>query len=579
MLDVQPAPSVDNTTMKVMVGSKELASTASVLSVTIDRDVNRIATATLVLYDGSAADQTFDLSSGDDLLPGQTLEIQAGYSSSEEPVFRGTIVRHEIRVQRRGESLLVLECKDAAYRLALERKCATFREVTDAEVMTQLIEGAGLTAQVEAAPVSHAELVQYQTSDWDFLLHRAERAGKVCVTEGDTVKVFAPTPAGAAVTELTFGNTVLDAELQVDARQQPAAVKAECWDLGEQALTVSETSDASAPATGNLDAGTLAADAGPATVLYQHGGHLTQPEMDAWVAGHMTKARFAKVRGTVKVQGRSDITPGSLVQLAGLGDRFSGVAFVSGVRHKLGEGDWLTTLQIGLDPAWHSQRVDVAPRPNCDFVPPIRGLHVGVVKALQEDPQGEFRVRVQVPVLEAEGDGIWARLASLFAGPERGSVFRPEIEDEVVVGFFDQDPRQPVVLGSLHSSAKAAPIEGSDDNFEKGIVTASGLKVTFNDEVSSLQLETPNGNKLLLTDENGGLELEDESGNKIVMSSDGITVESASDLNLKATGDLNLEGTNATVKANAGLTLEGSSEAKLSSSGTTDVKGSLVQIN
>ena len=75
-----------------------------------------------------------------------------------------------------------------------------------------------------------------------------------------------------------------------------------------------------------------------------------------------------------------------------------------------------------------------------------------------EDPDGEHRVRVKLPLVNNADDGVWARVASLDAGNDRGFFFRPEIGDEVVVGFFDDDPRRPVMLGMLHSSAKAAPL-------------------------------------------------------------------------------------------------------------------------
>ena len=36
--------------------------------------------------------------------------------------------------------------------------------------------------------------------------------------------------------------------------------------------------------------------------------------------------------------------------------------------------------------------------------------------------------------------GVWARVATLDAGNDRGTFFRPEVDDEVVLGFFHDDP-------------------------------------------------------------------------------------------------------------------------------------------
>jgi hypothetical protein len=63
------------------------------------------------------------------------------------------------------------------------------------------------------------------------------------------------------------------------------------------------------------------------------------------------------------------------------------------------------------------------------------------------------------------------------------------------------------------------------------------------------------------------------------MNSDGITIESAKDLILKASGDVSIEGTGVEVKASAQLKAEGSAGAEVSSGGQTVISGSLVQIN
>jgi uncharacterized protein involved in type VI secretion and phage assembly len=149
----------------------------------------------------------------------------------------------------------------------------------------------------------------------------------------------------------------------------------------------------------------------------------------------------------------------------------------------------------------------------------------------------------------------------------------------VVLGFLNDDPRDPVILGMFNSSAKPAPITASDDNHEKGFVTRSEIKMIFNDDKISLTVETPNGNKITLSDDEGSVVLIDENSNSITMSSDGISIESQSDINIKASGDLNLEGTNTSIKASAQYKAEGSAGAEMSTGATAILKGSLVQIN
>ena len=53
-----------------------------VLSIVVNRGVNRIPMATLVVRDGDAAAQTFAVSETDYFVPGKIIEIKAGYQAT-----------------------------------------------------------------------------------------------------------------------------------------------------------------------------------------------------------------------------------------------------------------------------------------------------------------------------------------------------------------------------------------------------------------------------------------------------------------------------------------------------------------
>jgi uncharacterized protein involved in type VI secretion and phage assembly len=285
------------------------------------------------------------------------------------------------------------------------------------------------------------------------------------------------------------------------------------------------------------------------------------------------------MRGRVRLQGTADLTPGTLIQLGGLGARFNGLAFVSGVRHRLGHGDWITEAVIGADPVPHAERYVVAAPAAGGTIAPIAGLQVALVAALESDPAGEDRIQVRLPTI-SETDGLlWARQAVLDAGDGRSTSFRPELEDEVIVGFIDGDPRHPVILGALHSSAKPNPIPGSDDNHEKAIITRSGMRIHWNDDTVIATIDTPEGNKLVLSEDEGSIVIEDQNGNSITLNDEGIALDSARDVTITAAGDVKIKGVNVELTADTTFKASGSAGAEISSSATTTVKGSLVQIN
>ena len=131
----------------------------------------------------------------------------------------------------------------------------------------------------------------------------------------------------------------------------------------------------------------------------------------------------------------------------------------------------------------------------------------------------------------------------------------------------------------LPSSSHPSPLELSDDNHLKGYVSRSGIKVLIDDEYSKLEIETPAGKKIVMDDDGESITISDDHGNTITMDGDGIVMDSSADLNIKSSGDINLEGTNINIKSQAELKAEGSAGATLSSSGSTTIKGSLIQIN
>lgn len=575
---IQTARTPDLITFKVLSGGTELPGKYGVKSIVVEKEVNRIPYASIVILDGSVPEQDFKLSNEELLTPGKEIEITAGYHLEEETIFKGVVVKHNIKI-RNGSSYLIIECRDKAVKMTLGRKSKYFYESTDSDIIEELISNSGLTADVEATANSHQELVQYRASDWDFMVTRAQANGKLCFVDDGTIKVAKPDLSGETIETVAFGSSVHEFDGEIDARDQFSKITASSWSYTDQELIETEAEDPAINLNGDLSASDLAGVFGIEDLQFKHGGNLTQEELQDWGNAKATFQQLAKTRGRVQFQGIPDVKPGVLLTLEGVGNRFNGKIYITGVRHEIAEGNWLVDAQFGLSPTWFSETYDVSEMPGSGVIPSISGLHVGVVSQLESDPNGEDRILVQIPIINTEEEGIWARVATLDAGENRGSFFRPEIGDEVIIGFVNDDPNDAVVLGMLHSSAKPAPIVATDDNHEKGFVTRSEMKMIFNDDKISYTLETPAGKKVILDEDADIIKIEDEHANVLTFSSDGITMESAGDIKIKASGDVNLEGTNINVKASAQFKAEGSSGSEVSSGAVTVIKGSQVKIN
>jgi Rhs element Vgr protein len=562
----------------VKVDGQVIERTHQLLSVTVTKVADRISAARLVYLDGSASDNIFQESNSELFIPGKEIEILAGSSSDPVSLFKGITVRQSIKVRDNSAPQMIAECRHKAVGLTIGRKNAYFFDQTDSDIITAILGNALVTPDVESSSVTHKQMVQYCCTDWDFLLTRAQANGKMVLTNDDKVTVKAPAFGGSAVCTLQFGSTILEMDAEIDARLQYSAVKGVTWDPAHQALVEKEGADPGNVAPGNLQSSDLASVAGPDHFQLQQNS-LPEAETQSWADAQWLKSKMSQVCGRLKCEGIATVNPGDLVTLTGISDRYNGNAFVTGVRQSfdLVEG-WKTHLQIGSSPEWLAEQNDVTAPKAGALLPGINGLQIGVVVS-NEDPDNEFRVRVRMPVVDNAADGTWARVASLDAGDQRGFFFRPELGDEVVVGFLDDDPRQAVILGMLHSSAKAAPLTGSDDNNEKMYQSRSGMKLYFNDDKKVILLETPAGKKFTLDEDAGEISMIDENENKIVMNSDGILIQSNGKIGIKAQQDINLEGMNVGSKASASFTAEGSASAEVKASGTLTLKGAMVQIN
>lgn len=571
----------DLATCTIKVDGQALARAYQVLAVRVQKEANRIPTAHLVLKDGSAADATFAISSEQLFVPGKKVEILAGYHGKEKTIFKGLVVKHGIEGRSTGTSRLHITCKDAFVKTTLAPQRRYFLKKKDSQVAQQLVQAhSGLSVQAEATSVQHPELLQYDATDWDFLVMRAEANGQLCLVDDGKLTIAKPKLSQRPVTKLQYGATLISFDAEMDARDQATGLTATAWDYAGATVTKAKAAEPPADQLGNLSASKLAQALGTPLTL-PHGGHRPPEELQAWADGTLMRRRLAKIRGRVQFYGNAAVKPGTVISLAGLGKRFSGEAYVTGVSHRIENGNWYTDAQFGLDPRPFAAAQPVSPPAASGLLPGLQGLQIGVVTALAGDADGEERIAVRLPMVDPAADGTRARVLSLDAGKERGFYFRPEVGDEVVVGFLHNDPREAVVLGALHSSKNPipAPFKTADANPQKGYVSRSKLQVLFDDEKKTLTLQTPGGNLLKLDDDQKGITLQDQHGNKIVLSDKGISLESAKVLTFKATTDAKLDAQNIELAAQAQYKATGAGGVEMSSSANAVLKGGTVMIN
>ena len=593
------SPTLDSdgvVSVTILSGGTAIASTDEVVSVDIESGINRITTATIVLNDGDMPNQEFPLSDAETFKPGSEIKIQLGYNQTVTDVFSGIVIKHSVRISSSNDSRLVIECRDKAVAMTVARKNAHYEEKKDSDIITQLIGSySGLSNEVTATTITHKELVQYYCTDWDFMIARAEANGLLVTLDAAKVTVKAPDTSSSPVLTVTYGTDLVDFRAELDARSQLSSVTASGWDLASHAMVQGQATPQTLNAQGNITSATLASVLNVADFPLQTSVPLDSAALTQWAKAQQIKSGLARIRGHVSFQGSALAKPNALLELAGVGERFNGNVFISKVHHSVADGDWTTRVEFGLPANWFTETVDVMAPSASGLTAGISGLHVGLVTKLDADPQSQLRVQVSIPVLGGDAAPVWARLGQFYASNAFGAFFIPEINDEVILGFFNNDPSHPVILGSLYSSKNTAAYSLTAENNTKAIVTRSKLKMEFDDDKKIITLVTPGKNTIVISDDGKSILLQDQNNNKVELNSSGITLDSPKDItltakgkisltatnNIEATSQMDVKGTglNVALTANVGFTAKGSATAEVSASGTTTIKGAMVMIN
>lgn len=582
-------------TFSIRTNGNVIKDTVRVITIEIHKAVNRIASATITIEDGDMPEQDFSISNEDTFQPGNTIEIAAGYRSKNETIFKGVIIRHGISIAGQNDSRLIIECKDKAVGMTIAPRSNNYIKKKDSDIISSLIQKcADVSADVKSTTTQFDELVQFNCTDWDFMLTRAEANGFVVCTKDNQVSVKPPQTDKSAVLKVTYGSDLLEFQADIDARHQLKSVTSVGWDIKSQKVITEKAASQTLNKQGDLDAAKLSKVLGFSEYRMQTSA-LDKGALKDWANGQQVKSALSRIRGAMTFQGSAKADIDCLIEIAGVGNRFNGYVYVSGIRHNIEGGQWLTEAEFGMSPCWSAENRDLMAPAASGLLPGVEGLQIGIVKKLDGDPEEQNRIQVTVPVLQAENEGIWARLATYYASSEFGNFFIPEPGDEVVLGYFNNNPSDPVILGSLYSSKNKPPYDIEADNDTKAIVTRSKLKIEFNEKDKITTIITPAENKIVISDKDKSILLQDQNDNKVELAPGGITLDTPKDVTIsakgdismsagggiaiKATQDLSMEGMNVDAKAKASLTAKGSASAELSASGQTVVKGAMVMIN
>lgn len=452
-----PGPTIRQTAPVIKVNGAELPSDIlnSLTHVEVDRGVNLVGRMTLKFVETG-----FDLAAQPKFALGTTVALTDGAGVSLMSGEVTAISLDQGSAYGPASTELTVTVDDKAYRLGQTTRHTTHLKVKYSDVILKAARETGLNASIVDTGETHEYLLQSGT-DLAYLDWISDRIGLLWWVDDNTLKVVKP-GTSSGTTTVRLGEDLIRLSTRASGRHA-GRVTVTGWDEQQQA-TISETTTAPNRQESDLVAKYPGRGGQPGDGISVPAWPATTSEATAVSAAMVAQSTSAAVttRGTCLVN--SAIRPGSTVSVQNAGPA-TGSYYVTRVQHVYGPGGFDTHFTAG--PIRPDALVDLlGPAPTSPGTQ-IAGLVIGIVTNV-DDEKKWGRVKVQFPTLGGEIESTWARVVTIGGGAQRGAVFAPEVNDEVLVGFEQGDTRRPVIIGGLFSEKNKLP---STDNVEQGSVT------------------------------------------------------------------------------------------------------------
>jgi phage protein D len=262
---------------------------------------------------------------------GKTFKVSHG----DDVLFEGRIMGLEALFPETGTRSITVLAEDRLQDLRMTRRTRTFSDVTDGDVIRQIVSSHGLTASVDLPDVQHKVLAQVNQSDLAFVRERARSVDAELWMDGTTLHVARHSARGGQPIELVYRQDLREFTVLADLAEQRTSVIVSGWDVaGKQAI--------SHEASASVIQGELNGDVSGVSILQQalgarkeqlsHTVPLTtqQAQAEAEAFLKLSARRFVKGRGLANLQPKIHV--GTFLQLKELGDLFSGRYYVTETR-------------------------------------------------------------------------------------------------------------------------------------------------------------------------------------------------------------------------------------------------------
>ncbi|WPP49124.1 type VI secretion system Vgr family protein [Catalinimonas niigatensis] len=486
--------------------------------------------------------------------------------------FKGVVTDIRMTRSQRGERMIFVTAYSPTVYLSGVATTRSFHEMSLADIVNQVLEDVPANMTVHLSPRYSQNIeytVQYRETNMQFLQRLADTYGEWLYYDGDEF-IFGELPSGTPI-DLQLEKDLQDMKLSM--RVVPVNFKAKAYDYLKHEVyeSTAKPGDISDLDTfGSEILNKLEPDAFSGKSLRMpYRGFQSAQELDDYARHEMA----TRSRDMVVLSGTTDHTQlrvGSVINITG--EKANEVDLekyiITAVNHSIDESfSYTNTIQAIPDAA-------SSPPDN----PRVRVPFCEVQQAMvieNDDPEGMGRVKVQFKWQESGTSTPWIRIIQPYAGQSsdlHGFFFTPELEDEVIVGFIQDNPDRPYVMGSVyHNQGSNHPSEWHDPQTNRKVIrTRSGNQIHFVDEDGQEEIIITNKDFDHATNE---IRLSMEGNGKITIMTLGELDIQAKSISMKADQDIDIKaGANASMDVSQGLKIKSGTDTKIEAGTAVNVK-------
>lgn len=337
----QLAPQVE-----VWIGGVKLseAMAATLTTVTVSEDVDAPGMFTLELA-------AWDLAKGrlrwidDDRFALRTeVEIRMGYGNQLQTLIQGEITGLEPEFALDSEPILLVRGHDLRHRLLRGTKTRSFVKIKDSAIASQIASQHSLSSKVEDTAVELEYVLQHSQTDWMFLKSRAERLGYEVAIEDKTLHFRSHPLDRPKVLTLTREDDLLYFSPRLSSLNQVKQVAVQGWLPKEKQVTTAKST------LGGSKSGPQATAQAFGASTYTV---VTQPisskaEADKIAVGQYNEIAIGYIKGDGSCLGNPKLRAGKMIEITGVGKKFSGLYYVMATNHRYAaDAGYRTQFTVG----------------------------------------------------------------------------------------------------------------------------------------------------------------------------------------------------------------------------------------